>query len=113
MGNQAYRAFEPGVGPSAESTWIEPASGPIRIVASREREFGPTPRRTGEEEADYCRGRAEAEAKRAEEAAHPIARPAHLEMAGRYRERALAARQAGIPEIQDWISEGGSWLAGG
>ena len=63
-------------------------------------------------EADYCRARAVAETSRAGEAADPEVRAAHLEMAARYRERALAAQQVGIPEIQDWISEGGSRLAG-
>jgi hypothetical protein len=113
MSQQAFRAFEPGAGPPDQPTCVEPASGPIRIVARAERESGPTSRQVSQDEVDYCRARAEAEAKRAEEAAHPAARAAHLEMATLYCERALAAWQVGIPEIQDWMSEGGSWLAEG
>jgi hypothetical protein len=113
MGNQACRSFQPGAGLPAERARVEPAGGPGSIVASRARESGPTPRRTGQDEADYCRARAEAEARRGDEAAHPAARAAHLEMATLYRARALGAVQAVVPEIQDWTSEGGRWLAEG
>jgi hypothetical protein len=112
MGNQAYRSFEPAAGLPTEPTRVGPASGTNPVVASRDRESGPTPWRTGQGEADYCRARAEAEARRGDEAAHPAARAAHLEMAALYRERALGAAQAGIAEIQDWMSEGGRWLEG-
>jgi hypothetical protein len=82
MGQQAYRAFEP----------------PIETV--------------GQDEAAYCRARAEIETQRAGEAAHPAARDAHLEMAALYQQRTLAARQVEDPAVQEWMSEGGSWLAG-
>ena len=39
-------------------------------------------------EADYCLARALVEARRAEEAAHPAARAAHLQMAMLYRQEA-------------------------
>jgi hypothetical protein len=110
MGNQAYRPFEPARGLPAEPTGVEPAGGPNPIDASRDRESGPTPWRTGHDEADYCRARAEAEARRGDEAAHPAARAVHLEMAALYRERALGAVQAGIAEVQAWMSEGGRCL---
>jgi hypothetical protein len=111
MDNHAYRSFEPGAGLPAGPARVEPAGGPGSIVARRDRDSGPAPLRTGEDEADYCRARAEAEARRGDEASHPAARAAHLELATLYRARALGAVQAGIPEIQDWTSEGGRWLA--
>jgi hypothetical protein len=82
MGQQAYRTFEP----------------PIEQVA--ERSWWPGSERIGEDEAAYCRARAEVETRRADEAAHPAARDA----------RALVARQVEDPAVQDWMSEGGSWL---
>jgi hypothetical protein len=110
MDEQAYRAFEPAAGLAGEPTraWHDRES--IGIAGSCDHDAEPGHRRISEGEPDYCRARAEAEAIRATEATHPAARAAHLEMAARYRERALAARQLGIPEIQDWTSEGGSWL---
>lgn len=59
---------------------------------------------------EYCWARAKVEAKRADEADHPAARHAHLEMAALYQHRALAAVQVADPAVQDWMSEGGSWL---
>jgi hypothetical protein len=32
-------------------------------------------------------------------------------MAALYQQRALAARQVEDPAVQEWMSEGGSWLA--
>jgi hypothetical protein len=110
MDHQAYRGFEPGIGAPGGRTWIENPRRPVPIVESRHRTPEPMSRRIGRDEADYCRARAATEAGRADEAAHPAARAAHREMAALYRERALAARQIGISEIQDWTSEGGSWL---
>lgn len=53
-----------------------------------------------ENEAEYCRVRAEEELSRAGEAWHPAARAAHLEMAALYRDRAAMARQEG-PRIKN------------
>lgn len=64
-----------------------------------------------DDEAEYCRARAEVEILRAREAAHPAAREAHLQMAMLYRQRALVGDQGGVEEIQDWEGEGGSHLA--
>jgi len=52
------------------------------------------------DEADYCLARAQVEVRRAEEAAHPAARNAHLRMAMLYRQEA--------EKILDWMSERGS-----
>jgi hypothetical protein len=55
-------------------------------------------------EANYCLARAEAESRCAADATHPAARFAHLQLAGLYRQRALAARaEAGA--IVDWLGE--------
>jgi hypothetical protein len=81
MGQQAYRPFEP-------------------LIET-----------IGQDEAAYCRARSEVETRRAGEAAHSAARDAHLEMAALYQQRALAAHQIEDPAVQEWMSEGGSWLA--
>jgi hypothetical protein len=113
MDHRAYRAFEPGIGTPDGRTWIENPGRPVPILESYHQTPEPGPRQISRDEADYCRARAAVEAGRADEAAHPAARAAHREMAWLYRERALAAQQVGIAEIQDWTSEGGSWLADG
>jgi hypothetical protein len=93
MGQQAYRAFEPLIDTATERSWW------------------PGSRQDSENEATYCGARAEGETERAREAVHPAARDAHLKMAALYQQRALVARQLEDPAIQDWMSEGGSWLA--
>ena len=111
MGQQALLVFESVIDPAVEPlAWTEIAGARLRIVQCSFDEPDAATERTGVAEADYCRARADAETRRAGEALHPAARAVHLEMAGRYRERALAAHQVGIAEIQDWTSEGGSWL---
>jgi hypothetical protein len=113
MGEQAYRAFEQKVDRPDEPAWIMPARPLTNIDERLFPAFRPAPRQVREDEADYCRARAAAEARRADEAAHPAARAAHAELAARYRERALAAQQVEAGEIQDWMNEGGSWRPGG
>jgi hypothetical protein len=93
MGQQAYRAFEPLIETATVRSWW------------------PGSRQDSEDEAAYCRARAEVETERAREAAHPAARNAHIELAALYQQRALVARQVEDPAVQGWMSEGGSWLA--
>ena len=73
MGQETYREF---------AQLIEPAI---------ERPFPKTFKSICENEAHYCRARAEEELSRAREAWHPAARAAHLEMAALYRDRSLAS----------------------
>lgn len=110
--DQESRAFFHGpVDPMMEPAWVEFAGGLTHIVRSSHGEPDVVGELVGDDEADYCRARAEAEARRADEATHPAARDAHLEMAALYHGRALATRQVDDPAVQDWMSEGGSWLA--
>jgi hypothetical protein len=62
------------------------------------------------DEAGYWRTRAHAEAIRADEAACTAAAHAHRQLAILYHRHALSIRQAGDDALQDWMSEGGSWL---
>ena len=74
MRHEAHRKFVPLIGASRRL----PAPTLFAVI--------------NEDEAAYCRFRADEEFARADEATHPAARAAHLAMAARYRERALAAR---------------------
>jgi hypothetical protein len=73
MGQQTYREFAP----------------PIEAATQQRSLAIPTTISNGE--AAYCRARADEEFVRAAAATHPAARAAHLEMAVRYLDRALAA----------------------
>jgi hypothetical protein len=78
-------------------------------VAQAARDAHEFPLRSAEDdEVGYCLARAAVEARWADEAAHPAARRAHLELVALYRRRALESRQAQSAAIQDWVSEGGS-----
>jgi hypothetical protein len=111
MDQGSMRFFAGLVDPVTEPVWVEFAGGLTHIARRGRDEPDALGERVGDEEADYCRARAEAEAKRADEAVHPAARQAHLEMAALYHGRALATRQVDDPAVQDWMSEGGGWLA--
>ena len=64
------------------------------------------------DEAEFCRLRARAEVDRADEASHPAARAAHLELAVLYHRRLIALGPERVDGIEGWESEGGSYLAG-
>jgi hypothetical protein len=84
----------------------QPAFGAFQFgsAISAARPLSSDPADSADSEADYCLARAEAESRCAADATHPAARFAHLQMAGLYRQRALAARaEAGA--IVDWLGE--------
>lgn len=64
------------------------------IVSATQQSSPATSDAISEDEAEYCRVRAEEELIRAGEAWHPSARAAHLEMAALYWKRAAVARVA-------------------
>lgn len=112
MDQESIQFFGGLVDPVTGPAWVEFAGGLTHMV--RRGRVGPDAlgEQVGDdEEADYCRARAEAEARRAGEAVNPAARHAHLEMAALYHHRAVATCQVDDPAVQDWMSEGGSWLA--
>jgi hypothetical protein len=74
MGQETYREFAPLVD--------APTPRPSRTTTDK----------MSDNDAEYCRIRAEEEFSLAFEARHPAARAAHLEMAALYVNRAVAAR---------------------
>jgi hypothetical protein len=111
MGEQSHRGLAERIDTTTEPSWRKsPAGAPIELDAAiSETSSGQV---SGEESA-YCRGRAEAETRRARQAADPAARAAHLEMASLYRKRVLAAEQGVVPEAQAWARQDGSLPAEG
>lgn len=67
------------------------------------------PSQYADDEAEYCLARAEAEDRCAQQATHPAARDAHLQLALLYRQRVFAA-QPDNPQLQEWIAAGGTLL---
>lgn len=96
MSQQAVLVFENLTDPDAEPIQAMLAEALTRVA------------RPNPDDAAYFQARAEVEAVRAEEAAHPAARAAHLEMAELYRRRALAGRRIEGPADPDWMGEDGS-----
>src|SRR5437868_13014761 len=103
MEQESVKVFR-GLGdPVAEQIWVEFAARLPHVVLGHSGGPDPLAKPDGARDVDFCRARAEAEARRAEEAAHPAARHAHLEMAALYHRRVLAARQIDDPAVQDWM----------
>lgn len=109
MDQESGRAFGGTMNLVTEPGWVEFAGG-LTVISRRRGVTDAKAEQAGDDDADYYRARAEVEARRAEEATHPAARDAHLELAGLYHQRALAALQDEDSAVLDWMSEGGSWL---
>ena len=92
---------EAWTGPALEPDWADLAAAPLSASGDAD---------LAHEDIAYAEMRARAEAEIAERTSHPAARHAHLEMAALYQHRVRAALQAEDSAVQDWMSEGGSWL---
>lgn len=95
MAQQAVLVFENVADAAVPPGPVELAGVLILIVPCSPDDADMAARPISEVDADYCRARAEVEAIRAEEAAHPAARDAHLEMAALYRQRACGSPDRG------------------
>ena len=89
MDEEANRPFDTAIVAAAAAIAAELADGFNGNAWYRNGGWDARPAYMRDDEADYCRARAEIESRMAGEASDPRARDAHLEMAALYRKRSL------------------------